>query len=389
MAQDLCNIGIIGAGPAGCCCAYFLENNNNIKVSLIDYSSPLRTILATGGGRCNLANSEFDFKELAKNYPRGEKFLLSVFSKFATAETLELFENLGIETYSQNNGRIFPISNSAKEVRDKFLENIKAAKFIREKALRIEKNGRKFKVVTDMNSYIFDKLIFSVGGHAGYEMIKRIGVTIIEPKPSLVGLVTKEKLSDLMGISVQNVTNNETGMSGDILFTHFGISGPLVYKVSSVKARESFPYTLSFDLVPDLDNFQDILNNNPHKFIKNILSDYLPNRFAEYILKCLNINPELKSHRIDGKTRDKILDKIHNFSLNIKSTKADGETVTAGGVSLDKINSKTMESKEVEGLYFCGEVIDVDGFCGGFNLQNCWSTAYVCTEGLKDNLQYL
>lgn len=381
MEQDF-RIGIIGGGPAGCCCAYFLKDYAN--VSVIDSAPLMRTILPTGGGRCNLAHAEFDFRELAKNYPRGEKFLYSVFSRFSTADTLELFEALGIETYTQEDGRIFPVSNSSKEVQEKFTQNIKA-KHIKEKALRIEKDTNGFKVVTDMNSYRFDKLIFATGGHSGYDMIKRIGVSVVEPKPSLVGLVTREKLSELMGVVINDVYDNESGLSGDILFTHFGISGPLVYKISSVKAKDSLPYKLSFDLSQEINNFQDILNNNPHKFIKNVLGDYIPQRVSEWILDKLGIASDMPAHKVDGRTRDLILGSIHNFEVTVKSTQRDGETVTAGGVNLDKINPKTMESKEVGGLYFCGEVIDVDGFCGGFNLQNCWSTAYICAEGIKNN----
>lgn len=381
MAQDLFKIGIIGAGPAGCCCAYFAKKRG-YDITLIDFSNPLRTILPTGGGRCNLAYSEFDFKELAKNYPRGEKFLYSVFSQFATGDTLSLFNEIGIDTYIQENGRIFPVSDSSNEVRDKFLEKIKDVKFIKEKALRIETSNLGFKVITDMNSYSFDKLVYAVGGRSGYDMIKRLGVTTIEPKPSLVGLVTKENFSKLMGIVLKNVRCKDIGYTDDLLFTHFGISGPLIYKTSSIMARKNMPYSLNFDLLPDLKNLQSILNSNPHKFIKNVLSDYLPLRFSEYLLSNLSINQNTKSHQINGKIRDLILDKIHNYTVAIRSTQKDGETVTAGGVSLDKINPKTMESKEVEGLYFCGEVIDVDGFCGGFNLQNCWSTAYVTAQNL-------
>ncbi len=381
MAQDLCNIGIIGGGPAGCCCAYF-GTKLGLNITLIDSSAPMRTILPTGGGRCNLAHAEYDFRELAKNYPRGEKFLYSVFSKFSTADTIDLFEELGIKTYTQEDGRIFPVSDSSKEVQEKFSEKLKSCKFVKEKALRIEKIGDRFKVVTDMNSYTFDKLVYATGGHSGYEMIKRIGVSVVEPKPSLVGIVSKEKMSDVMGIVIKNVTNKETGLSDDILFTHFGVSGPVVYKISSLKARDNFPYTLHFDLLPELDDLQSVLNNNPHKFIKNLLGEYLPLHLCEFILKLAGVNPDTKSHRIDGKMRDNILERLHNFEVTATSTQKDGETVTAGGVSLDKINPKTMESKEVEGLYFCGEVIDVDGFCGGFNLQNCWSTGYIAAQSL-------
>ena len=384
MEQGLSDIGIIGAGPAGCCCAYFLVNNkncSNVRITLFDYNEPLRTILPTGGGRCNLAFSEFDFKELAKNYPRGEKFLYSIFSQFSTSDTLEMFESLGIKTYTQPDGRIFPTSDNSKEVREKFLEKLKSVKTVREKVLRIEKH-EKFKVITDMNCYYFDKIVFATGGHHGYDIVKRLGVSIIEPKPSLVGLVTEDEFKPVMGTVVHKVKNNDTGEVGDVLFTHFGISGPLVYKISSIYSRKNLPYSLSFDLADDLEDFQQILNANPHKFIKNILSEILPARFGEFILTDTGVSLETKAHSIDGKTRDRILDKIHNFKVVIKSTQKDGETVTSGGIDLNKINPKTMESKEVEGLYFCGEVVDIDGFCGGFNLQNCWSTAYVTAKNL-------
>ena len=374
------SIGIIGAGPAGCACAYFIKKfAPEINVHLIDYSKPLNTILPTGGGRCNLANSEFDYKELAKNYPRGEKFLYSIFSRFSTANTLTLFDEIGIKTYAQEDGRIFPISNSSKEVREKFLSALKSCNFIKEQALRVDTTSdKKFKVVTDKNSYKFDKLVYSTGGHNGYDMIKRLGITIVDPSPSLVGLVTEKNLSTLMGTKLENVYNKNTKMEGDVLFTHFGISGPLTYKISSVFAKSKLPYILEFDLNRELNDLQDVLNKNPHKQIKNLLGEYIPHKLSEEILKEQDINPETKCHKIDGKMRDKISDSIHGYRLKILSTKKDGETVTAGGVLLDEISPKTMESRKVSGLYFCGEVIDVDGFCGGFNLQNCWSTAYIC-----------
>ncbi len=162
-------------------------------------------------------------------------------------------------------------------------------------------------------------------------------------------------------MSIKNAYSE--GLRDDILFTHEGISGPLIYKISSIKARASFPYKLSLNLCEEFD-LQDMLNKNPHKSIKNLLSDFMPKSFAEYILE----NPDLKCHRIDGKTRDKILDKLHNFTVTVKSTAKGGEVVTSGGVDLKEINPKTMESKLVEGVYFCGEVMDIDGFCGAFYL---------------------
>lgn len=391
MAQDSSNvdlnIGIIGGGASGCACAYFINRQNPAaRISIIDYGSFLRTILPTGGGRCNLAHYEFDFKELAKNYPRGEKFLYSVFSRFSTADTLEMFENLGIKTYTQDDMRIFPESNSAKEVQTKLLDHLKGINFIKEKALRLEPQESGFKVVTDMNSYRFDKLVYATGGHnssGGYEMIERLGITIIEPKPALVALETRQNFSQQMGVVLKDVHNRETGLTGDILFTHFGLSGPLIYKISSLKAYDKHPYELSFNLYPNELNLQETFNTNPHKQIKNILSELFPQKVADLLLKTANIDSETKCHRIDGKTRDKLYETITDFRITVKGVKKDGETVTAGGVDLNQINPKTLESKQVPNLYFCGEVINIDGFCGGFNLQNCWSTAYIAAQNFK------
>lgn len=369
MAQESkSKVVIIGGGPAGCICAYFLQDR--FDVSIIEKNSPLKTLLPTGGGRCNLAHAEFDFKELAKNYPRGEKFLYSVFSKFATSDTLDFFEKIGVETYIQENMRVFPKSDSAKDVREHFLQALKKVRFIKENALRVNQVEKGFSVVTDMGAYKADFVVVATGGHAAYDLIKMLGHKIIEPKPALVGLLTKEKFAPISGVCIN-----------DILFTHKGISGPKVYEISSLRAREKFPYKLHFDFIGEID-LQTELNSNPHKSIKNLLSEHIPKSFAEFVLTELKINPDTKSHAIDGKTRDKILNKLQNFEVNVTGTFPDGEVVTAGGVDLNEINSKNMQSKLVPHIYFCGEVMDIDGFCGGFNLQNCWSTGYLAAQGI-------
>lgn len=369
--ESTSRIGIIGGGAAGCFCAYLLQDKCDVTV--FDFGLPLRTLLPTGGGRCNLAHAEYDFRELAKNYPRGEKFLYSVFSKFSTADTIETFEKMGIETYTQDDMRIFPTSNSAKDLREKFINSLKKTKFKKERVLRINQNP--LTVVTDAGSYNFDRVIIAVGGHSGYDCAKFLGHNIIEPKPALTALKTVENFKTLAGVSIKNVQSN--GICGDLLFTHQGVSGPVVYKISSIKARDKFPYTLSFNLCQEFD-FQDMLNKNPHKSIKNLLSEFVPKTFAEYICE----NPDAKCHTINGKTRDKLSDKLHNFTVTVISPVKDGEVVTSGGVDLKEINPKTMESKLVKNVYFCGEVMDIDGFCGGFNLQNCWSTAFCAASAI-------
>ena len=378
------SVAIIGAGPAGCVCAKFLKNNGFCPI-IFDKGKYLRTILPTGGGRCNLAHAEFDFKNLTKNYPRGEKFLYSVFSKFGTEDAIQFFKQLGIETYTQEDNRIFPKSNSSRDVQEKLLKALKGCKFVPEKVLSIEKLDNCYKIITNKSSYAFDVVIVSTGGHGNWDIFNKMDLNIIPPTQALVGLVTKENFSAISGVSIKNVKTYgkefKNSDNGDIIFTHKGISGPLIYKISSIFARKEMPYKLVFQLVKDLD-LQEELNKNPHKEIKNLLGQFVPKSFAEFVLENLDIEKDTPCHKITGKLRDKIYKKLTTFEVTIISKVPDGEVVTCGGIDLKEINSKTMESKKYPNLYFCGEVLDIDGFCGGFNLQNCWSTAFVVAQSV-------
>ena len=378
------SVAIIGAGPAGCVCAKFLKNNGFCPI-IFDKGKYLRTILPTGGGRCNLAHAEFDFKNLTKNYPRGEKFLYSVFSKFGTEDAIQFFKQLGIETYTQEDNRIFPNSNSSRDVQEKLLKALKGCKFVSEKVLSIEKLDNCYKIITNKSSYAFDVVIVSTGGHGNWDIFNKMDLNIIPPTQALVGLVTKENFSAISGVSIKNVKTYgkefKNSDNGDIIFTHKGISGPLIYKISSIFARKEMPYKLVFQLVKDLD-LQAELNKNPHKEIKNLLGQFVPKSFAEFVLENLDIEKNTPCHKITGKLRDKIYKKLTTFEVTIISKVPDGEVVTCGGIDLKEINSKTMESKKYPNLYFCGEVLDIDGFCGGFNLQNCWSTAFVVAQSV-------
>ena len=407
------NIAIIGAGASGCICAYLLQKEG-FDVTLFDKGMPLRTLLPTGGGRCNLAHAEYDFKDLAKNYPRGEKFLYSVFSKFSTYDTLALFDELGVETYTQEDERIFPTSNSAKDVREKILGSLKNIQIQREEVVKVERINGGFKILTSkhpqgargadnptpvsvklsnasltaapspsrvegMCEYLFSHIVIAIGGHSKFDFLKNFDIKIIPPRPSLVGLNTNEKFKEVSGIVVKNANCN--GITDDLLFTHFGISGPLAYKISSIKARDNFPYKLNLDLYPQEINLQELLNTNPHKDVKNILSKFIPHGLIKYLIGDI---AEIKAHKIDGKTRDYILNRIHYLELTVIGTNKGEETVTAGGIDLVEINPKTMELKKYPKIYCIGEALDIDGFCGGYNLQNAWSTAFVAKEGITN-----
>lgn len=383
----MARIAVVGAGPAGVIASYFASQNEMNEVVIFEAVSPLKTILPTGGGRCNLAFGEFDFRELAKFYPRGEKFLFSVFSKISTAETLEFFEKIGVETYMQEDMRIFPVSNSAKEVREKLLNSLKGCKIQKEKVTQIIKKENGFEVQSVKSKYLFDRVILALGGHAGFELARKLGHKIITPKPSLTGFITEKDYAVLSGVSVEaDVIASFDGKTvfeerGNVLFTHKGVSGPMVYKISSICARENFskenPIFIKLKFLSDDVDFQKLLEENAKKDLKNLISEFMPKSFAEYVLNQAKIKLDKKCFEINKELRERVLTQLKEFEIKAVSPFKDGEVVTSGGVCLDEINSKNMQSKLVDGVYFCGEVIDVDGFCGGFNLQNCWSTGYI------------
>jgi len=377
MEQGFKKVAIIGGGPAGCFCGYFLQKD--FEVTVFEKNQPLKTLLPTGGGRCNLAPAIYDLKDLAANYPRGEKFLYSIFSRFGVDETLDVFHSIGIETYTQPDGRIFPISNSSSDVREKLL-NALGIKFIRDNICKICTDKDGFILKSESKRYNFDIVVIAIGGHSSYSMLEKLGHTIISPKPALVGLKT-EVIS--AGVTLKNVCAKvgKTILNGDLLFTHEGISGPLTYKISSIKSRDEFPYKIILDFLGQEVDLQELFNKNPHKSLKNLLSQYLPKSLISKIIE----NSDVECCKINSETCKNILSTLREFELTINGISSGGETVTCGGIDLNEINSKTMMSKIIDNIYFCGEVIDVDGFCGGFNLQNCWATAYIAAQGIKNS----
>jgi len=378
-------IAIVGAGPAGCMTACNLSRN--FEITLFDKQSPLKTILPTGGGKCNLAHAEYDYKELAKNYPRGEKFLYSAFSRFATMETLDFFDKIGIKTYTREDKRIFPISNSSQEVRKKILDKLHNCNFQKEEVISIKKLKIGFELVSSKSKYYFDIVIVATGGKSGYKMLQDLKHTISEPKPSLVGLKTNPCLKKLQGVSVRNckITCGKKEFSGDIIFTDNGLSGPAIFELSSINAKNILPYKISIDFLNDSSfNLQELFNSNPHKNLGNLLSDYLPKSLINEIVKT---NLSEKCYTVRSNTKELVNKILTNYEFEITGTRKDGETVTCGGINLNEVNPKTFESKIVKNLYFCGEVLDADGLCGGYNLQFCWTSGFITAENINRTIK--
>lgn len=405
-------IGIIGGGPAGVMAGIVTKQSTKelgkkVSVTILDKAEPLKTLLYTGGGRCNLSYAEYDFRKLVKFFPRGEKFLLSPFSKFGVADTQRFFLDISVKTYIQDDNRIFPVSNSAQDMREIMLKKAKSLgiEFRKFEVQEVKEGDGEFVVSNNNTELEFDKIIIATGGNrlkpefSGYGLAKSLGHSITKLRPALCGLKTKEEwVKKLSGLSLRDVKakaifNNKVikELEGDLLFTHRGISGPLSYKASSYCAYCDFnkknPLILEINFIDkshevfDKELIQKI-NENPKKNLLNIIIEYIPKSLAEALLNEMKIKFDTKAGNITKEQRKALSSSLTKNQLHITATGNDGEVVTAGGVNLKEIDGRTMESKLVKNLYFCGEVLDVDGLTGGFNLQACWSTGYVAGNSL-------
>ncbi len=383
-------IAVIGCGAAGGLASVMLVKNPYNKVTAFDIKEPFTTLLPTGGGRCNITNDEPDIKEFVKNYPRGEKFLLSVFSRFSQKDTRKLFEDLGIKTYVQSDNRVFPESNSSKKTVEILRSHLKCCNFQlkKEKVLKLEKEGTQYIIKTECNQYKFDTVILSAGGNTeSFKLAKDMGHTIIEPKPALCALDISEKyLYKLSGITIKDaeVKVNKHKCNGDVLFAHKFITGPCIFKISSLTAYEQLPVEISLKLTSyTKEEIEDEIKNNSKKSIKNVFSKFAPESLINAILINNNIDGIKQIAQIKKQEKEILINSLIELKLHAEGRIKDSEIVTAGGVDLDEINPKTMESKLHKGLYIIGEMLNIDGFTGGFNLQNCWSGAYLSSKDIN------
>jgi predicted Rossmann fold flavoprotein len=399
-------IAVIGGGASGFMAAVTAAENSvdNTEITIFEKYDPLKKLLLTGGGRCNISNATYNNKLLASNYPRGEKFLYSVFNSFSVQDTINWFENHGVNLYTQDDQRLFPSSDDANTVKLMFLKKAKDLGIkIRTNTTvsKIEYKQDLFYVYANKDPLIYDKVIISTGGNfnnpdnSGYNLAKNLGHQITELKPALTSFKTNNNIHyDLAGVVAKNIkitANFEnkriTEESGDMLFTHKGISGPVILKISSTCAflnySKSNPLILHINFIPEKnqEEFEKellcIFDKNSKKSLGNILSSYMTRSLVSAVLNSASINYDKKPSQITKEERKIIINLMTNFKISAIAPVTESEMVTAGGVDLDEINSKTMESKIIKNLYFCGEVLNIDGFTGGFNLQAAWSTGFI------------
>ena len=403
------DVVVIGGGAAGLMAGGISSSNGKKTIILEKNERVGKKLLITGKGRCNITNN-CDLDTFMKNIPRNASFMYSSFSRFSAHDTIEFFENLGVNVKTERGNRVFPQSDKAAEVTNalrQFALNSGAEIKTCTVTDVVAKDGAITGVQCGDKTICANSVIVTTGGLSypltgstgdGYNFAKKLGHEIIEPTPSLVPIITKQKwCSDVMGLSLKNVTlkvqfNGKQIWEdlGEMLFTHFGVSGPLVLSASShithVKGNIS-DCKLSIDLKPALSAEQldaRILRDFKEKIncdFKNALDNLLPRKIIDTIVRLSGISPDCKVNQISRDERAKLVSVIKGLELSVnKFRPIDEAIITSGGINVKEITPKSMESKLVRGLYFAGEVIDVDGYTGGFNLQIAFSTAVVAGE---------
>lgn len=395
-------IGIIGAGAAGYFAAIHAVSPFTEVTILEKTTKVLSKVKISGGGRCNVTHDAPEISKLVKSYPRGGNFLKKVFKNFAVKDTIEWFESRGVQLKIEQDGRMFPISDSSQSIIDALTEEARKSKIRLELQVNVQnirKEGGVFVVATSKGEMSFDRLIVCSGGNpklAGYDFIQGLGHQVADPIPSLFTFNTPQSpLKSLMGISMPDASVKLEGTKlfyrGPVLITHWGISGPAVLKLSAfgaewlanvayrAKAHIRWVFDLSeADIIEHLQNFKK--QHPKKKVIGNPLFG-IPARLWVLLVEESEITDILLWENITKKQVNKLVQNIFCYIVPIEGkTTFKEEFVTAGGVELEEINAETMESKLLKGLFFAGEVLNIDGITGGFNFQAAWSTGFVAGQ---------
>jgi len=407
------DVVVIGGGPAGMMAAGRVAQLGARVVLLEKNESLGKKLLITGKGRCNLTQASFDLKEMVAQFGKNGKFLFSSLAEFGPRDVMKFFEDRKLPVKIERGGRVFPVSNKSHDalrVMEKYLEKNKVKIFFGSEIVGFVSDGKKIRSVKlkhekgkpGQKTVSADKFILCTGGKSypttgstgdGYQWAKDLGHTIIKTAPALVPIKIKETwVKEMQGLSLKNVEislvqngKKKDSRFGEMLFTHFGLSGPIVLDISKKVGELAVKgeVAVSIDLKPALSAEQldarlrrDFGSNGKKDFI-NYLPELLPQKMISTMIKLTGIDPRKKINVVTGAERRKLAVLLKDLRLTFDGVAGfDQAVITSGGVSLKEVDSKTMRSRIVDNLFFAGEILDVDGPTGGYNLQICWSTGY-------------
>jgi hypothetical protein len=401
---------VIGGGPSGMMCAGRAAEKGS-RVLLIEKNKDLgKKLSLTGGGRCNITNAEFDNRAFLANFPEAKEFLFSPFSKFSVQDTFDFFEKKGLPLVIEARKRAFPKTQKAEDVTAVMANYVKKNNVelkLGEKVIGMTKsNDKNFNIETKSGVYTGKKVALASGiGGEGAVILEKLGHTVKEPNPNLVPLTTSAKwVHELSGVSLSFMTirfrqNNKNVLkkTGKILFTHFGVSGPLIlnssFEVKKLLAKGAV--TASIDMFPDTEENEldkrivKLFDRNKNKLLKNILHELMNKSLAEQILHLPEINlADKEANAVIKEERKMLVKKLKNLTFPITGTLGFEKALIAdGGVALDEVNFKNMTSKLHPNLYLLGDVLDINRPSGGFSLQLCWTTGFVAGDDDTERIE--
>lgn len=398
---------IIGGGAAGLIASATAAKRGEDVTVIEKNSRPARKVMITGKGRCNVTNACFDLDDLINSVVTNKRFMYSAFSSFMPYDTIALIEEMGVPTKIERGNRVFPESDKAVDIVDALVKNAKQSgvKFVEGIVTSFNTENNVIKSVNLADGTVVDGDAFAIctGGLSyqstgstgdGYRLAESVGHSITDIEPALISLVASNGfVPKLQGLSLRNISikllDGEKVIYsdfGEMLFTHYGVSGPVILSASSHMTHpKEHNYKIVIDLKPALDEqtldkrIQRDFAENTNKDFINSLSKLLPNKLIPVIVKLSGIEPSEKVNQITKPQRQNLVHLLKNFTVNISDFRPINEAIiTSGGIDVKEINPKTMGSKIIDNLFFAGEVIDVDAYTGGFNLQVAFSTGYLC-----------
>ncbi len=413
MNKENFNAVVIGGGPAGMMAAGRAAERGR-SVLLVEKNDILgRKLLISGKGRCNITNTG-DINDYLANFGKSGLFLRNAFARVFSKELMGFFEKYGVRLKTERGKRVFPESDRSKDILDalkKYMNEGKVRVLLscEVKSITVDKNGTKKVSLMGRNEYTAESIAICTGGLSypqtgstgfGFDMAARLGHKVVSPKPALVPLVTESDLPrKWQGISLDNVKaaivtggRKKTESFGDMLFTHFGLSGPIILDLSAeaydfLDAKKDVAVSLNLKPALDAEKLDNRLlrefSKSPNRTLKNVLTEMLPSKMVDGFIDYCNLTKDKKSHQITVDERRHITEGLTDLRFGITKTRPIEEAiVTRGGVDTKEINPQTMESRLVKGLFFAGEVIDVDAKTGGYNMQAAFSTGYLCGDNL-------